>query len=307
MENPYSHLSNVDKLNKAKELSEKAIADCQSLNWEIEMAQDETRDVLELYGRFKIEVLGRTLCPFFEQLSRIEDIELREELSESEESNNGSAPESGLIDIRKENTLREAIAAGGLTAKNTAISYGAVGSSATVITELGLSLVNSDVAFSLERNVGGILSAHHLWEDEVTERANSELMYALQDTEQVQYYRFESHKVLVQLTAIRRTALRLHRILMRLESMITPMVKVVSGMIDTSLDKMMYNPTKKSLRLQDMPELEQNILEEMIHLGRKIKNILDLSIVDDEGVVPDETYQFISKIEEFISKSGVAA
>jgi hypothetical protein len=336
---------------KARELSEKTIKEYFKKKEALELAQQETQNALELFGRVKIEVLNRTMHPFLEQLSRIDDIEISEESPRpNSQPQNKSITEQDPGEIEADHALTATVAAGGIGAASAAITYAAVGtlgtaSTGAVISTLsGAAASNATLAFlgggSLAAGgagvVGGIAVLGGLCAIPVLavggyffkKKANQKLQKAKEDAEQVRQFIEESDTAINELSNIRNKTFHLHRLLVPFETIFIPNIKTLSEIIDNAsrrnivirlyysikkfiaekISKMGYNPPvwiKKGARIRftDFAKNDKHKVEECITAGQMLKNILDINLINDEGIVPEETIQFISTIEEYLNNT----
>ncbi|MFA6468292.1 MAG: hypothetical protein WCW35_05290 [Bacteroidota bacterium] len=343
----------IGKYLKAKELSQKTIKEYLLKKDAVEEAKQETQNALELFGRIKIGVRERTLHPFVEQLSRIDDIELIEHIIQAK-SPNESKPVTELnqIDIKKDHILASTIAAGGAGAASAAIAYASVGAFASASTGTAISTLtgiyasNATLAFlgggTLATGGAGIVGGMTVLGGLVTlpvvavggyffnNKVNQDLKKAEQDAETVRQYIEESDKAIVELSKIKRASIQLHRLLVPLESKFNPNIQLLTEIIDRSskqnmfvqyyysikkfvaeiISKMGSTPPewlKKEARIlvTDFSLADQQKVEEIIGLGQMLKNVLDIIVINDDGVVPEETFRFISTVETYLNKASI--
>ncbi|MCX6135898.1 MAG: hypothetical protein NTV54_00155 [Ignavibacteriales bacterium] len=163
-------------------------------------------------------------------------------------------------------------------------------------------------------------------------RIRKELENAEQDAEKVRLFIEESNRATSELFKIRRAATQLHRILIPIESNFVPNINHLIEIIDRSsrgnIFVQSYYALKKfiakklvaigvtppewmkkeaKIRVADFSLNDQQKVEEIIASAQMLKNILDINIINDEGIVPAETFHFISTVEEYLHKTAQPA
>ena len=290
-----------------------------------------------------------------QQLSRIDDIELIEP-TPAPKDHVGSKPitEVNRIDIEKDHTLTTTIAAGGFGATSAAIAYATVGAFASASTGTAISVLsgvaasNATLAFlgggTLAAGgagvVGGIAVLGGLVAIPVlavggyffNSKVNKDLIKAEEDAKTVKQFIGESTTAIAELEKIKRASIQLHRLLIPFESHFSPMIQIVSGIIDRSkrssilvrtyyslkkfvaenILQMGYTPPEwmmkgSRIRIADFSRVDQQKVEVIIATAQMLKNVLDISIINDEGIVPPETFQFIANVEDYLTKLATPA
>jgi hypothetical protein len=335
MENIFKNIPIIGDYIKAKELSQKTISEFTAKKEALEAAQHETQDALELFGRVKIEVLERSLHPFVEQLFRIEDIEL---LEQRVQQNTSPITKINNEDLENDNKLKATLAEGGAEAKSAAISYATIGTypsvGAAVSMITGAAASNATLAFlggsgmiAVELGVavlGGLVAVPLIIASGplLLKLTNTPLKNAEQDAEKVKLFIEESDRAIVELNTIKDVSMQLHRLLITLESKFIHNIAMLAAIIDRSgkgnIVKQWYNAIVRfvarifraskrmkvsKIHVADISNEDQRTIETIIFMGQTVKNILDLSIINDEGTVSDETFHIISTTETYLKNS----
>jgi hypothetical protein len=354
MKNIFAKIPLLGKYLRAKELSKKTIYKFNIKNDALNGARQETQNALEVFGRVKSEVKERTLHPFIEQLLRLDDIELIEqEMPPKELMNSSSVTEVTPDNLEKDHVLAATIAAGGMGATSAAVAFASVGafasaSTGTAIASLaGASATNATLAFlgggTLAAGGGGIIGGIAVLGGLVTlpvlavggyfynDKINKDLKIAQQDAKTLKKFIRDSDAAIDVLSQIKTTSIRLHRLLIMVESITIPSIKTLTELIDrstkTNIITYSYYSSIKFIavkissrghtppqwmtkepkrRVANLPKKDQQTIENIISVGQILKNILDINIINDDGVVPEEVHFFISTTEKYIQSQSVA-
>jgi hypothetical protein len=335
MENIFKKIPIIRDYIKAKELSKKSINEFTAKKEALEAVQLETQNALELFGRVKIEVLERSLHPFVEQLFRIEDIEL---LEQRVLQNTSPVTKINNEDIENDIKLKATLAEGGAEAKTAAISYATIGTYPSVFSAIsvlsGAAASNATLAFlggsgmiAAELGaavLGGLVAVPLIIASGplIVNLTNKALKNAEQDAEKVKLFIEESDRAIVELDRIKDVSMQLHRLLITLESKFIHNIAMLAVIVDRSkkenIVEQWYNALVRfvarifraskrmkasKIHVADISDEDQRTIETIIFMGQTVKNVLDLSIINDEGTVSDETFHIISTTETYLKNS----
>lgn len=317
---------------KGIEIPDKTLIEYQNKQDAVVQARQETFRSLELFGRTKSEVLNRTIIPVNATLSFIEDIDLIDQTISID----------SLSKENEDQNLITTILSGGESASMLAVTFAAVGKNITSLSTISsmtnAMTMNATVGFLTGANLstsssgilGGLLdiSSLILGNKSFDNRRQEKIRLVNEDIKKINNFINEANNAIEELENIKRTSIQLNDILMPIESLLTPKIKTLNEIINKAKKKYVLkrivNTTKKrianvmasigmdapdalltesKIRTSDLSKTDKRKVVKIIELSQILKSILDINIINDEGIVPKETIKFIKSMKSFLKST----
>lgn len=303
--------------NDAKRINESANEIIETSKKEINSSRENSNYAIRKLGEKKVWILNKSITPFIESFEKIHNIELKD--SEGlNEINKLSIDRQDLKELKEltitASSLATGVAGGAIGGALTAFgaygaatTFGMASTGAALSTLSGAAATNATLAFfgggSLAAGglgmaggaavLGGLVAgpALAIMGFVVGAKANSIKDEAYSNLAEANKFKESAKTIQVLCKGIRIRATMFERLLIKLDSIFSPMIYRLDEIINTKgVDYRTYSPEEKM------------VVTGCLSLAKAIKTVLDTSILTEEGKLTDESKKVAVSTQKYIEQ-----